>query len=108
MIHYNKPKDTMAIDRKAKIGSQKDNKHVVQSPNGRSDGWEWLKCGRDERLDYPWGQADVQSQLDRVTRNRQIYERIARDVDNLVWERTWEQCRTKMKNLTQRYRKERA
>ena len=55
-----------------------------------------------------WGQADVQSQLDGVTRNRRIYEQIARDLDDLGWERTWEQCRTKMKNLTQRYRKVRA
>ena len=52
-----------------------------------------------------WGEANVQSQLDGVSRNRVIYERIARDMDSLGYERTWEQCRTKIKNLTQRYKK---
>ena len=31
------------------------------------------------------GQAEVQSQLDGMTRNRHIYEQIARDLDDLVW-----------------------
>ena len=55
-----------------------------------------------------WEQADVQNQLDGVTRNRRIYEQIVRDLDDLGWEWTWEECRTKMKNLTQRYWKVRA
>ena len=50
-----------------------------------------------------WGQANVQSQLDGVTRNRSIYEKIARDLEG--YDRTWQQCRTKIKNLTQKYRK---
>ena len=53
-----------------------------------------------------WGQADVESQLDGMTSNCRIYEQI--DLDNLGWDRTWKQCRTKMKNLAQRYRKVRA
>ena len=55
-----------------------------------------------------WGQANVQSQLDGVMRNRVIFERIARDMEELGYERTWQQCRTKIKNLTQKYRKVRA
>ena len=52
-----------------------------------------------------WGAADVQSQLDRVVRNKTIYERIAKDLQALGYNRTWEQCRTKVKNLVKRYRK---
>ena len=52
-----------------------------------------------------WGQSQVQAQLDGVTRNRHIYEAIAREHVDAGYNRTWEQCRTKIKNLTQRYRK---
>ena len=52
-----------------------------------------------------WGQANVQSELDIVVRNRTIYERIAREMRALGYDRMWQQCRTKIKNLTQKYRK---
>ena len=52
-----------------------------------------------------WGQADVQSQLDGVQRNRTIYEKIASEMVDLEYPRSWQQCRTKVKNLTQKYRK---
>ena len=52
-----------------------------------------------------WGQANVQGQLDGVARNRAVYEQIARDHAEAGYDRTWQQCRTKIKNLTQRYRK---
>ena len=47
-----------------------------------------------------WGAHDVQAQLDGVTRNRCVYEKIATE-----FHRTWQQCKTNVKNLTQRYRK---
>ena len=52
-----------------------------------------------------WGQANVQEQLDGVMRNRAIFEMIAREMGELGYERSWQQCRTKVKNLTQKYRK---
>ena len=52
-----------------------------------------------------WGQANVQNQLDGVVRNRTIYEKISRELAQLGYDRSWEQCRTKIKNLTQKYRK---
>ena len=52
-----------------------------------------------------WGQENVQSQLDGVQRNRVIFEGIARQMCEMNYKRTWQQCRTKIKNLTQRYRK---
>ena len=52
-----------------------------------------------------WSQANVQTQLDRVQRNRVIYKGIEREFAALGYSRSWKQCRTKMKNLIQRYRK---
>ena len=52
-----------------------------------------------------WGDADIQTQLDGVARNRSIYQQIATALADLGYERTWQQCKTKIKNLTQRYRK---
>ena len=51
------------------------------------------------------GQANVQSELDGVVRNRTIFERISRELKEMGIHRTWQQCRTKVKNLTQKYRK---
>ena len=52
-----------------------------------------------------WGQQNVQSELDGVTRNRTVFERIAKEMRELGFERKCQQCRTKIKNLTQKYRK---
>ena len=52
-----------------------------------------------------WGQENVQSELDGVQRNRTIYERISRELKDQGYDKTWQQCRTKIKNLTQKYRK---
>ena len=52
-----------------------------------------------------WGQANVQNKLDGIARNRTIFEKIAKEMAELGFERTWQQCRTKVKNLTQKFRK---
>ena len=52
-----------------------------------------------------WGQENVQSQLDTVARNRVIFKNIVKELGKIGYARTWQQCRTKIKNLTQRYRK---
>ncbi len=74
--------------------------------------WKSSACGWDSEATHAliniWGQTDVQSKLDSVKRNRDIFLKVSRDLprpwiqlDN--W--TWEQCRTKIKNLTQKYRR---
>ena len=40
-----------------------------------------------------------------VKRNRPVFKAIAARMVELGWEHMWEQCRTKMKNLVNRYRK---
>ena len=52
-----------------------------------------------------WSEESVQSRLDSAHRNRHIFEQIARDMSERGYEKTWQQCRTKMKNLIQKYRK---
>ena len=52
-----------------------------------------------------WGEGKVQQMLTGIKRNRPVYQGIAMTMAELGWERTWEQCRTKMKNLVSRYRK---
>ena len=52
-----------------------------------------------------WGQEKVQSALDGVSRNRLIFEIIAQELNKMNFQKTWQQCRTKIKNLTQKYRK---
>eukprot|EP00731_Ephydatia_muelleri_P001288 Em0001g1288a len=51
-----------------------------------------------------WGAADVQRQLDGVTRNKKIYQEIATSHNVYGYDRTWEQCRVKVKNLVQKYK----
>ena len=52
-----------------------------------------------------WGAGDVQGQLDGVSRNKSVYQNIEAAMRDLGCHRTWQQCKTKMKNLTQKYRK---
>lgn len=55
-----------------------------------------------------WGESSVQSQLDGVVRNKTIYLKIANDLKEMGFNHTWEQCRTKVKNLVKAYRKVRS
>ena len=52
-----------------------------------------------------WGETNIQSQLDGAYRNRSLYEKIALEMGELELKRTWQQCRTRIKNLTYKYRK---
>ena len=52
-----------------------------------------------------WGEESIQSKLDKAHRNRDVFERIAREMSDVGYEKSWQQCRTKIKNLAQKYRK---
>lgn len=52
-----------------------------------------------------WGEQNVQEQLDGVAKNRCVYEKVSKEMHELGYEKTWAQCRTKIKNLLARYRK---
>ena len=52
-----------------------------------------------------WGANSVQSQLDGIVRNKLVYHKVASDQAELGYEHTCQQCKTKIKNLVQKYRK---
>ena len=52
-----------------------------------------------------WSEAEIQSQLDGVSRNRVIDEGISAKLRDLGYQKTWTQCRSKIKNMTVKYRK---
>ena len=68
------------------------------------DGWR-LERRADQGAGEHMGAGRLQKELDGVQRNRVVYERISKELAALGMERTWQQCRTKIKNLTFRYRK---
>ena len=47
-----------------------------------------------------WGDEGVQTELDGVERNNAIFEKIASSLANHEYHRTWQQCKTKIKNMT--------
>ena len=65
-------------------------------------GWDFAEA---KALLGIWGDADVQSQLDGIVRNKAIYQKVATAMAELGYSRTWQQCRVKVKNLVQRYKK---
>ena len=52
-----------------------------------------------------WGEDRVQRQLQGAVRNKGIFEGIQRALASLGYQRTWLQCRVKVKNLIAMYRK---
>ena len=44
-----------------------------------------------------WGGENVQNQLDEISRNRIVYQGVVRSLSQLGYERTWQQCKTKIK-----------
>ena len=52
-----------------------------------------------------WGSERIQSELDGVVRNKNIYERISNQLSKSGVSRNWKQCRDCVKNLLAKYRK---
>ena len=46
-----------------------------------------------------WGGTRIQEELDRVVRNKFVYQKIAEKMNEAGHERDWKQCRQKVKNL---------
>ena len=75
---------------------------MASSSRSTSCGWS---NDETKALVAIWGDADVQNQLDGVARNKPVYQKIATQLADAGFHRSWEQCKTKIKNLTQKYRK---
>ena len=52
-----------------------------------------------------WGEDNIQEQLEGCHRNREVYMRIARKLNDCGYERSFEQCREKIKKLKKEYRR---
>ena len=52
-----------------------------------------------------WGEQNIQEQLDNISRNKAIYEKISAAMRAKGFDFDYKQCRTKVKNLTTKYRK---
>ena len=51
-----------------------------------------------------WGEDNIQEELDGAVRNQVIFNDIAAKMREKGYERDWQQCRTKIKNLKKEYR----
>lgn len=51
-----------------------------------------------------WSDEEIQQMLEGATRNKEIFEEIARRLMKIGIDRDWKQCRTKYKNLKYEYR----
>ena len=51
-----------------------------------------------------WGEENIQDELDGAVRNRAVFSNIAKQLNDLGYRRTWEQCKTKIKNLKKKYK----
>ena len=51
-----------------------------------------------------WGEGNVQEELDGAVRNKQVFQDISKKLQKLGYNRDWEQCRNKIKNLKKQYR----
>lgn len=69
-----------------------------------SSGATWTK---DETLKLieVWGDDAIQAQLQDCTRNQKVFEKVARELNGAGYERTYQQCRDKIKKLKGEYKK---
>ena len=51
-----------------------------------------------------WGEDKVQEELDGAVRNKVVFVGIAKKMRELGYERDWQQCKVKIKNLKNIYR----
>ena len=51
-----------------------------------------------------WGEGNVQEELDGAVRNKVVFVNIANKMKEQGYNRNWQQCRTKIKNLKKEYR----
>ena len=49
-----------------------------------------------------WGEEEVQNALNGIVRNKTIYQKVASAMASLDYVKTWQHCRTKVKNLVQK------
>ena len=66
----------------------------------------WTEEETVQLIDF-WGEENIQDELERCSKNRRIYERIATEMQKAGYNRTAIQCRDKIKKLGRITRKPR-
>lgn len=62
-------------------------------------------CDNEVRaLIHIWSDEEIQQMLEGTTRNKEVFEEIARRLMKVGIDRDWKQCRTKYENLKHEYR----
>ena len=51
-----------------------------------------------------WGESNIQEELDGAVRNKTVFLNISRKMNEMGYDRDWQQCRVKTKNLKKSYR----
>ena len=51
-----------------------------------------------------WGENNVQEELDGAVRNKAVFMNISKKLKEMGFDRDWQQCRVKVKNLKKSYR----
>ena len=69
-----------------------------------ASGATWSKDEILKLIDI-WGQENIQAQLEDSKRNQTVYEKIAKELQEAGYNRTYSQCRDKIKKLRGEYRK---
>ena len=76
---------------------------VVLQPFTTSHGFSWSN-EEVKALIAIWGEDKVQDELDGAVRNKVVFATISRKMKYLGYDRDWQQCRVKIKNLKKNYR----
>ena len=51
-----------------------------------------------------WGEENIQQELDGAVRNKTVFQKKSKTMEEEGFQRDWQQCRTKVKNLKREYR----
>ena len=69
-----------------------------------TSGATWSKEETLKLIDV-WGNDTIQAQLQDCTSNQKIFKKVARDLNEAGYDRTFQQCRDKIKKLRGEYKK---
>uniref|UniRef100_G1KIB3 PurE domain-containing protein n=1 Tax=Anolis carolinensis TaxID=28377 RepID=G1KIB3_ANOCA len=95
-------KEIPGIDNRMSLDEAQTHFRVV-TINDTGTGKHW--CDNEVRaLINIWSDEEIQQMLEGATRNKEIFEEIARRLMKVGIDRDWKQCRTKYKNLKYEYR----
>ena len=56
-----------------------------------------------QKLTEVWGEGTIQAQLQDCTKNQKVYEKVAKELNEAGYSRTYQHCHDKMKKLQGEY-----